>query len=102
MEELHNLQFKFNVICLQECWISDQTNVYTFQIPGSDCVAQGKSSGERGGLITYVDNLFQFEVRQSINEYELWEGHIIQVKGGCLRKEIIVGNIYIYIDIPEH
>ena len=41
-----------------------------------------------------MDNLFQYEVRQSINEYELWEGQIIQVKGGCLRKEIIVGNIY--------
>ena len=67
-----------------------------------------------------MDNLFEFEVRQSINEFELWEGQIIQVKGGCLclvcslnvlgdlyilptiiylrkhclRKEIIVGNIY--------
>ena len=26
VEELHNVQFKFNVICLQECWISDQTD----------------------------------------------------------------------------
>ena len=94
VEELHNVQFKFNVICLQECWIRDQTDACTFQIPGYDCVAQGKSSSERGGLITYVDNQFQYEVRQSINEYELWEGQIIQVKGGCLRKEIIVGNIY--------
>ena len=62
-------------------------------------LVQGKSSSERGGLITYVDNLFQYEVRQSINEYQLWEGQIIQVKGGCLRKEIIVGK---YIDLPEH
>ena len=94
VEELQNSQFKFNVICLHECWIRDQSDTCTFQIPGYDCVAQGKSSSERGGLITYVDNLFQYEVMQSINEYELWEGHIIQVKGGCLRKEIIVGNIY--------
>ena len=96
MDELHNvgLRFKFNVICLQECWIRDQTDTCTFQIPGYECVAQGKSSSERGGLITYVDNQFQYEVRQSINEYKLWEGQIIQVKGGCLRKEIIVGNIY--------
>ena len=57
-------------------------------------MAHGKSSSERGGLITYVDNQFHYEVRQSINEYDLWEGQIIQVKGGCLRKEIIVGNIY--------
>ena len=94
VEELLNVQFKFSVICLQECWICDQTDTCTFQIPGYDCVAQSKSSSERGGLITYVDNLFHYEVRQSINEYEFWEGQIIQVKGGCLRKEIIVGNIY--------
>ena len=50
-------------------------------------MAQGKSSSERGGLITYVDNIFHYEVRQSINEYELWEGQLIQVKGGCLRKD---------------
>ena len=95
MEELHNSQFKCNVICLQECWIRDQSDTCTFQIPEYeyDYVAQGKSSSESGGLITYVDNLFQYEVRQSINEYELWEGQIIHVKGGCLRKEIIVGNI---------
>ena len=99
MEELLNVQIKFNVICLQECWICDQTDTCTFQIPGYDCVAQGKSSSDRGGLITYVDNLFHYEVRQSINEYEFWEGLIIQVKGGCLRKEIIVGNIY---SLPEH
>ena len=55
-------------------------------------MAQGKSSSERGGLITYVDNIFHYEVRQYINEYELLEGRIIQVKEGCLRKEIIVGN----------
>ena len=94
MEELHNSQFKFNVICLQECWIRDQPDTCTFQIPGYDCVAHGESSSGRGGLITYVDNILQYEVRQSINEYELWEGQIIQVKGGCLRKEMIVGNIY--------
>ena len=42
VEELHNSQFKFNVICLQECWIRDQSDTCSFQIPGHDCVAQGK------------------------------------------------------------
>ena len=66
VEELHNSQFKFYVICLQECWIRDQSDTCPFQIPGYDCVAQGKSSSERGGLITCVDNLSQYEVRKSI------------------------------------
>ena len=71
-----------------------RTTIYSvgegrFQIPGYDCVAQGKSSSERGGLITYVDNIFHYEVRQSINEYEFWEGQIIQVKGGCYVKKLL-------------
>ena len=74
VEELHNVQVKFNVIkklCLQECWIRDQTDTFTFKIPGYDCVAPGKSSSERGALTTYVDNLYKYEVRQSINDNEL-------------------------------
>ena len=82
-------------------------NVYIADLPETNSKKYGyaddvalRSSSERVGLITYVNNLFHYEVRQSINEYELWEGQIIQVKGGCLRKEIIVGNIS--IDLPEH
>ena len=26
IETLHNIDFKFNIICLQECWLSDQTD----------------------------------------------------------------------------
>ena len=48
------MQFYFSVICLQECWISDQSDVCTFQLSGYDCLSQGKSSSDRGGLITYV------------------------------------------------
>ena len=95
MEELHNSQFKFNVICIQECWIRDQSDTCTFQIPGYDCVAQGKSSSERGGLITYVDNLFQYEVRQSINEYELWEGQIIYRSKEAVYVKKLLWAIYI-------
>ena len=59
VEELLNVQFKFSVICLQECWICDQTDTCTFQIPGYDCVAQGKSSSERGGLTLFIPDTWQ-------------------------------------------
>ena len=26
IETLHNVDFKFNIICLQGCWLSDQTD----------------------------------------------------------------------------
>ena len=95
IESLLNVQFYFSIICLQECCrISDHTDVCTFQLSGYDCLSQGKSSSDRGGLITYVHNSFQHEVHLTINNYEHWEGQVIHVKGGGLPKEIIIGNIY--------
>ena len=32
IEELHNIMYKFNIICLQECWISDQTYSLNIQL----------------------------------------------------------------------
>ena len=81
IEELRNLQYKFNVICLQECWISDQTYSLNIQLPGYDCITRGKSSNDRRGLIIYVDKKFQYEVYLNLNMYEHWEGQIIYLKG---------------------
>ena len=36
IEELHNLKYTFNVICLQECWIYNQTYPLNIQLPGYD------------------------------------------------------------------
>ena len=47
-ETLHNIDFKFNVICLQECWFSDETYQISIQLPGYDCIARGRSSSASG------------------------------------------------------
>ena len=74
VSSLQDIHYKFNVICLQECWISNLTDLSNIQLPGYDRIAQGKSSSKNGGLITYVDNRFQYEVQLNINMYEYWEG----------------------------
>ena len=58
---LQNVDFKFNIICLQECRLSEQTDYNCIQLPGYDCVVQGRSSSASGGLITYEDHSFQHE-----------------------------------------
>ena len=82
------------MICLQECWISNLTDLSNIQLLGYDCIAQGKSSSKNGGLIIYVDNRFQYEVQLNINTYEYWEGLISKVTRGGLSKAITIGNIY--------
>ena len=94
IEELNTINFKFNVICLQESWITDNSDLWQIQLPGYNCIIQGKSSSEKGGLVIYIDTRFKYEVLINLNEYEYWEGQIIKVTGGGLPKEIIIGNIY--------
>ena len=51
----YTIQSINSMSCLQECWISDQTYSLNIQLPGYDCIIQGNSSSDRGGLIIYVD-----------------------------------------------
>ena len=53
-----------------------------------------ESSSEKGGLITYVDVHFRYEIILNINEYANWEGQIIKVSGGGLPKSVIICNLY--------
>ena len=94
IETLHNIDFKFNVICLQECWLSDETDSISIQLPGYDCIAQGRSISASGGLVTFIDQSFQHETVLNVNMHTPWEGLILQVKGGGLPKGLIIGNIY--------
>ena len=56
-------------------------------------MSQGKTSSEKGGLIIYVDSKYTYEI-QNLNNYELWEGHIIKISEGGFTKPAIIGNIY--------
>ena len=93
IETLQSVDFKFNIICLQECWLSEQTEYNCIQLPGYDCVTQGRTCSASGGLITYVDHSFQHEIISNINKYTLWESLILRIKGGGLPKGLIIGNI---------
>ena len=53
IETLQSVDFKFNIlICLQECWLSEQTDYNCIQLPGYDCVFQGRRCSVSGGLMT--------------------------------------------------
>ena len=90
VSSLQDIHYKFNVICLQECWISNLTDLSNIQLPGYDCIAKGKSCSKNGGLIIYVDNRFQYEVQLNINTYEYWEGLIIKVTGVDYQKQLLL------------
>ena len=79
------------MICLQECWISNLTDLSNIQLPGYDCITQGKSSSKNGGLVIYVDNRFQYEVQLNIQ----LPGYDYIAQGKSSSKN---GGLIIYVD----
>ena len=63
------------------------------QLDGYQCIKQGKSCSNKGGLVMYLSKTFNYKVILSLNQYDNWEGQFIKVTGGGLSKDITIGNI---------
>ena len=94
VEYLDSINFKFNVICMQETWKAEGDDFSQFMLQGYNCITQGKRSSSKGGLVIYIDDTYKADVINNLNLYEHWEGLIIKVNGGNLVKSLIIGNIY--------
>ena len=64
------------------------------QLEGFQCIKQGKTCSNKGGLVMYLSKTFNYKVILSLNQFDNWEGQFIKVTGGGLSKDIIIGNIY--------
>ena len=84
----------FHAICIQESWLTDDSDLSSFQITGYQCISQGKICSPHGGLITYVDENYLATSINVNNTSQMWEGQFILVKDIECNKEIVIGNIY--------
>ena len=48
-------------------WLSENNYLSPFQIEGDNCVSEGKSCSNKGGLLLYIDNTFTFEIKMNFN-----------------------------------
>ena len=71
VEELSQMHFKFSLMCFQECWLSDNDDKSHLQIDGYDCITQGKTCGNKGGLVMYINNCFNYKVIMIIGKGSL-------------------------------
>ena len=65
--------FEFDALCFQECWLSDESTNY-IQSDGYHCIYRGKSCSGKGGLMIYIRNIYNYDIRKSIKASEIWEG----------------------------
>ena len=99
IELLHQQNIVFDVICIQESHLDNSYKHDTacIQLNGYDCKPQGKTCGQKGGLVTYVNNRYESEyytIPGENNISDIWEGLYVQVKDPDSNFHIMICNIY--------
>ena len=59
VEYLDSINFKCNVICMQETWKAEGDDFSQFMLQGYNCITQGKSSSSKDGLVIYIDDTYK-------------------------------------------
>lgn len=85
---------EFSAMCFQECRIGENDDTCTIQIDGYQCISQGKICSSKGGLVIYLKDKYKWKIKNVNVNYKIWEGQFIEVSGGGLNKNIIIGNVY--------
>ncbi len=58
-------------------------------------IPQGRSTSNKGVIIIYLHEQFDYDYKLKLNKYTSWEGQIIQVKKGeNINKPLNIANIY--------
>ena len=82
----------FSVICLQETWLSNDSDTSLFAIEGFNIISQGKMCTTRGGLIIYIKDTLKYNRLNIYINSNICKGQFIEIY--CHSKQILIGNLY--------
>ena len=94
MLELNNNDACFSTMCLQESWLSDDSDLSQYQLPNYNIIHQGKKCCGHGGFLIYLHERYSHTVINLHDPSDFWEGLFIDIYGENLTKHITLGNIY--------
>ena len=46
-----------------------------------------------GGLITYVDDKYDVQVKKTVDDSNIWEGLFLELNHSSFQNKIIIGNV---------
>ena len=94
LDRLHEGNFSFSAICIQETWLEEHDDLSTFQLNGYKLINLGRICSKHGGLFIYLRNDFNYSIYDVYVRSNLWEGLFIEITDGGLKQNLILGNIY--------
>ena len=95
LEELHENNLSFDVVCVQECWLNDNADIHSLNINNYKLIHQGYNPecSTLGGLVCYVNDELSPKITLRCNNFKTWEGLFFELKIDNLTK-ITIGSIY--------
>jgi endonuclease/exonuclease/phosphatase family metal-dependent hydrolase len=95
LENLQEINFMFDAICLQETWITGSPPDFSmFNIPRYTTIPLSASISSHSGLVIYLHERHQFTMCDFAYNKTIWEALFIKVFGKYVRNSICLGNIY--------
>ena len=95
MSELFASQnIHFHAICIQESWNHDDSKLPLVELEGYQCFSIKVTTSYHGGLITYVDDKHDEQVKKTVDDSNIWEGLFLELKHSSFLNKIIIGNVY--------
>ena len=91
IEQFKHKGCTFIAVCLQESWLSDDSDTSLFQLDGYNLISQGKRCSTRGRLIIYLKDSIKYKLIDIEANSNIWEGQFIEIK------QENVGNNFFYI-----
>ena len=87
------------VICLQETWLHENSDISLLQLPGYQLVWRPRSCSAHGSVAFYFLDYLSYTVVNVFENTTSWDGLFIEVELGSERpgfpkENLIVGNIY--------
>ncbi len=80
VEHLKIFVFEFSAMCIQKSCLSEGDHTSQIQLEDYQCVPRGNSCSTKGGLIIYLQDMFDYTYISRLTNYNTWEGQIIHVK----------------------
>ena len=84
------------VICLQETWFTANTALSPYIISGYHMISTGRYASNHGGLVIYLSDIWNYEVKTCNTDSQIWERQIIEISNHSTsaRNKITIRNIY--------
>ena len=93
LRELQNKELEFSFICLQETWLTKDSDTSIFEIENYNSFHQGSSCSKHGGLVIYAHNSFTSIKFNPLNTFSTWEGMFLEIPLS-IGKHLLIMNMY--------